>query len=146
MNTIASSTLADMAVQMLERTAMVLAEPAPENADPGEDLRYATIAFAGPSRGTLTVGATEGFLREVAAGLLGVEPEQVNVQAEGLDALKEMANMLGGSVVLALSGQTCEYSLGLPALALNPPQSAQSACTVAADGGVLRVLLDAKAA
>lgn len=91
------------------------------------------------------LAGTEGFLRELAASLLGAEPEEVNVESQGGDALKEMANMVGGSIIMALSGGACEYSLGLPELVANgdaPGASggASAQCTVTTECGTLRVL------
>jgi CheY-specific phosphatase CheX len=141
MKPIESTDLADMTIRILERTAMVLAEPADSDAGQPAPSRFARIAFQGPTNGTLTVCASDDFLCEVAAGLLGAEPSDVDVSVQGLDALKEMANMLGGSVILALSGETCEYSLGLPEIVAAAPAASRTACTVVGDGGVLKVML-----
>lgn len=145
MKTINSSTLTDMTVSMLERTAMMLAEPAPEGDAQPAPTRFARITYSGPSNGTVVLGATEGFLRELAASLLGVEPAEVDVNTHGNDALKEMANIVGGSMILALSGEVCEYSLGLPELTTVPTSvpaapAANAECTVVTDGGPLHVL------
>lgn len=143
MNTITASSLAEMTICMLERTAMVLAEPAPEGHDLPPSTRSARITYRGPSEGTLYLIATELFLCELAASLLGVEIGDVNVDTHGNDALREMANIVGGSVILAMSGEICEYSLGLPELVpqVDSHEGAASAeCTVVTDGGVLRAL------
>jgi hypothetical protein len=147
MKTIDGATLADMTINMLERTAMVLAEPAPEGIEQPPATRFARISYRGPSRGTLLLGATDGFLRELAASLLGVETAEVNIDAHGSDALKEMANIVGGSMILALSGDVCEYSLGLPELVKagqapwpDGDGAARAECIVVAEGGPLRVV------
>ena len=143
MNMITSTSLAEMTICMLERTAMVLAEPAPEGEVFPPPTRSARITYRGPSEGTLFLSATEIFLCELAASLLGVEITDVNVDTHGNDALREMANIVGGSVILAMSGDICEYSLGLPELVLNvetPDGSTSAECTVVTDGGVLRAL------
>jgi CheY-specific phosphatase CheX len=145
MKPINASSLADMTISMLERTAMVLADPASDGDPPPKATRFARISYHGPTRGTLLLSATEGFLRELAASLLGVELNEVDVDSHGGDALKEMANIVGGSMILALSGDVCEYSLGLPELVKSPdmpgfdvaPASAE--CTVVAEGVPLRV-------
>jgi len=147
MNTIDQTTLANMTINMLERTAMVLAEPAEPGADLPRATRFALVDYCGPSRGTLLLSATDGFLRELAASLLGVETSDVDVETHGSDALKEMANIVGGSMILALSGDVCHYSLGLPRLLGDqdvPLRDAGAAtsveCTVVAEGSPLRVL------
>ncbi len=146
MMTINEQTLTDATITALERTAMVLAEPSAVSNGHAPVTRFARIVYSGPSRGTLILGATDQFLRDLAASLLGVEADEVSVEVQGTDALKEMANILGGSVILAMSGETCEYSLGLPeiiAVAEMPKTQdvcGSAECTVVADDGVLRVL------
>ncbi len=146
MNTINETSLAEMTIRMLERTAMVLAEPAEEGAEHPPATRFARINYRGPSKGTLLLGATDGFLRELASSLLGVETTDVNVDTHGSDALREVANILGGSVILALSGDTCDYSLGLPELVAADEASGATGsaervdCTVVTESGTLRVL------
>lgn len=102
----------------LERSAFVFAEPA-DAADVAvlpAPLGYARIKTTGSVSGELHLSASEGFLRELAASLLGVEPEEVDPAAHGADALKEMANMIAGSVVLCCDGENRAYHLGLPEL------------------------------
>jgi|GEM_PF-857275 len=147
MTVLSSDTLIEATVNALERTAMVLAEPA-NDADNHEPVTaYARIAYSGPSSGTLTLAATDGFLCELASSLLGVEPDEVAAGEQGLDALKEMANILGGSIIVAMSGETCEFSLGLPDIitasdtSLGSDAPNQTACIVTTDDGVLRVTL-----
>lgn len=145
MNVITPRTLSDATISALERTAMVLAEPteAPETLAPS--TRFARISYRGPRQGTLILSATDTFLRDLAASLLGVEPSEVSVDEHGTDALKEMANILGGSIILAMSGDVCEFSLGLPEIVSpsdlpRPIHGGESAtCAVVADDGVLRV-------
>lgn len=141
MKTIDATALADMTVSILERTAMVTAEPATEGHVHPRPTRFARIAYRGPSRGTLVVGANDGFLREFAAGMLGIENADVDVASQGDDVLTEMANTLGGSVILALSGDSCEYLLGLPELvpAADVSAATGAACTVVTECGVLNV-------
>jgi CheY-specific phosphatase CheX len=155
MITIDAQTLSYATITALERTAMVFAEPAGNGHEQLEPVtRFARIGFTGPGSGTLVLGATERFLRCLAAGLLGVEPEEVSVEDHGLDALKEMANIVGGSVVLAMSGDTGEYSLGLPEVVSVADMSVPSAtdttasvdCTIVADDGVLRAIWTVNAA
>lgn len=126
---------------------MVLAEQAEGPPPPLEGCRFARISYRGPSEGRLVLAGTEGFVRELAASLLGAEPEEVNVDSQGGDALKEMANMVGGSVIMALSGGACEFSLGLPELVAEGdiagiPGAGTVECAVSTEFGTLRVRWD----
>lgn len=143
MNRLNTQSLAEMAITMLERTAMVVAE----SAEPGVALppttRCAQIVFSGPTRGRLTLCANDGFLRELAAGMLGVETSEVDVDRQGSDALKEMANVVAGSVVFALEGDAQTYSLGLPETVTPgaPEGEAAVSCDLVAEEGVLHITL-----
>ncbi|MFT3684236.1 MAG: chemotaxis protein CheX [Phycisphaerales bacterium] len=145
MTEVTGTRLAEMTIEMLERTAMLLAEPSAAISQRDPLSHVARITFRGPTRGVLHLAASEGFVRELAAGLLGVEPADVDVRSHGNDALREMANIVAGSVILALSGAECEYSLGLPELIGELPSQANaggaSECTVATECGQLRVSL-----
>ncbi len=104
----------------------------------------ARIAYSGPSEGQLILAASEGFLRELASSILGVEPEEVDPDQHGKDAIKELANILGGSAVLELGGAECHYSLNLPELiecSEAPEPGAQGAvCFVETEGEILKVI------
>lgn len=145
-HTITAEVLQNATITALERTAMVFAEPASDADKATKPTRFARIRYSGPSTGTLTLAANDEFVREVASSLLGVDASEVSVEKDGVEALKEMANILGGSVIVAMSGDTCNFSLGLPEVvqatsAQSPADARTSAqCTVAAENSVLRVV------
>jgi CheY-specific phosphatase CheX len=113
-STLTTDQLNEIALTALERSAFVFAEPAASDARMPRPTTFARIRVSGSVRGELHLGASEGFLRELAASLLGVEPEEVDPAAHGSDALKEMANMIAGSVVIRYDGENRAYTLGLP--------------------------------
>jgi hypothetical protein len=108
--------LTEIVTTALERSAFVFAEPAA----PGDlavlpkCAAFALVRTDGSVAGELHASASEGFLRELAASLLVVDPGEVNPEKEGADALREMANMIAGSVTLALDRGDGAFSLGLP--------------------------------
>lgn len=118
MSTFDIDALNEVVATALERSAFVFAEPAA----PGDiavlpkAICYAGIRTTGSVSGKLHLSASEGFLRELAASLLGVEPDEVDPVKQGADALKEMANMIAGSVGLRCDGTARAFSLGLPEL------------------------------
>jgi hypothetical protein len=141
MNTLDANDLSALVIRVLERTAMVPAEAADAATLAPPPTRFARIAYSGPSCGTLTLGATDAFLAEVVSGLLGVEAAEVDLEQHGEDTLTELANTVGGSLIVALSEDRCEYALGLPAVATatDLPAGAPVACRVSAGAGVLSV-------
>ena len=89
MTMLTSQQIADFVIEALERTAFVLAEaidagqatslPAPS--------KYSRISYIGPTSGNVYLAASEGFIRELAASILGVEPEDVD-PSKGLEAVQ----------------------------------------------------------
>ena len=64
--------------------------------------------------------------------LAGLDQHQVT-DAQGDEALRELANILGGSVIYALGGEKCTFSLGLPRLGSSGESNGPS-CTLDAEG------------
>ncbi|MBS0196875.1 MAG: chemotaxis protein CheX [Planctomycetes bacterium] len=115
MNELTAQRLAELTAEALERTAFLISDPV--ETDPAvycKACEGATIRYRGPDTGCVTLNAGEGFLRTLASNLLGVEPEEVEPLTQGVDAIRELTNIVGGSVVAELGGRDCAYSLGLP--------------------------------
>ncbi|MCH8344362.1 MAG: chemotaxis protein CheX [Planctomycetes bacterium] len=146
MNQLDADRLAKLAIQTLERTAFVLAESisAEEAANMPQPTRYSRIAYTGPSCGEVFLAASEGFIRELASSILGVEPDEIDLETQGPDALKELANIVAGSVTLELGGAECRLSLGLPELAdsSDMPSVADQGqqCFLESEGELLKVM------
>ena len=132
MSTLTPERLAELTAQALERTAFMMADQTePNDSALGSATRCARIRYAGPSSGTVVLRTGDEFLRALASNLLGVEPEAIDMATCGEDAMKELTNIVGGSVVLELGGRDCTYSLGLPSLSACPtgtPEAAQTCC------------------
>lgn len=101
----------------LERMAFVLAEPSDVSA--GEALthtgHHSTIEIVGASGSTwLGVSASAGFVRELASGMMGLEPDDVDPDEHGEPTVCELANVFGGELLLALGGDSQPMRLGLP--------------------------------
>jgi hypothetical protein len=108
----------------LERIAFLMAEPAdpPSGGDLASRLApplpaascYARIDYRGPERGEVVLAASDGFAQKLAAGLLGVDTDSPDAASAGRDALRELANIIGGSLICELGGARCPFSIGLP--------------------------------
>lgn len=138
--------LGELAIEALERTAFVVAELADEDFidDLPEAEWFTRIEYSGPQSGAVFLSGSTGFLLELAASLLGVDVDDVTAESEGLDALREMTNIIGGSVVTAIGGEHCELSLGLPGVVASgdlPGQNpAGCTCIMDAEGERLVVI------
>lgn len=148
MRELTSAALVRLASVALERIAFLMAEPAENGAGPDRDApplpaatRFARIDYGGPERGTVVLAASDGCARSVAAGLLGSDPLEVDPATDGQDALRELANMVAGSLICELGGQRCPFSIGLPS-ACGPealPSQATAVATLDVEGERLEV-------
>lgn len=142
MSNITTDRLTDMVTEALERTCFMVSDPSDADAVAAHGYRCthcARIAYSGPGAGHVFVLSSDGFLEELASGLLGCEPDEINLNVEGRDAIKELANIMGGSVILELGGDDCEYRLGLPEETETVPSTPGAECYIESTFGALRV-------
>jgi hypothetical protein len=119
MNVITADSFTGLVAIALERMAFVITEPA--EITPAEVLvdvaACAAVEIAngdgGPAR-TILVAASAGMVREVAAGMMGVGAEEIDVDEHALATVSELANILGGELIMLLTGGDEQLSLGLP--------------------------------
>lgn len=139
-----AGTLNRLVTAALEKTAFVLAEPC-DTADRRsiDGPRLATrITFSGAATGECTLEATHGFVRELTAGFLGCEPDEVDVAVQGQDAMNELANIVAGLVIRELGNATRRIFLGLPTQAAPAPGASGApavSCALDSMGERLRV-------
>jgi two-component system chemotaxis response regulator CheY len=104
--------LDQVVLHSLERIAFILADPCEANVGAGALRRC--IAFKGPGvEGELIIAATKGLAQEAASGMTG--QERAAFDDEDLcKVLDELANIIGGEVVVLLGGREKPFKLGLP--------------------------------
>lgn len=116
MNTVTSDRFAELVSRALERMAFVITEPSP--ATPGEVLAgctaHAILQLGGAKSHTLGVSATAGMVREVAAGMMGLDESEIEVDDHAAATVAELANVLGGELVMQLTAGEEQMGLGLP--------------------------------
>lgn len=104
--------LDEVVLQSLERMAFILADPCEASVDEGALKRR--IDFRGPGVvGELIIAASEGLAREAASGMTGLEAAEFDEEAL-CKVLDELANIIGGEVVVLLGGREKPFKLGLP--------------------------------
>lgn len=146
MSQLTSQRIGQLVIDALERTAFVLAETvdAGEAAQLPKPTYFSRIVYTGPTQGEVLLAASDGFVRELASSILGVEPEDVDAEIEGQDAIKELANIVGGSTILELGGVNCQYSLELPELldgsSIPEPGDSGAASFVESEGELLKIV------
>ena len=116
MNTLTTERIGEVVIEALERTAFVLADAV----DPDEITglgplnNHSRVNFTGDVCGEVHLAATDGFLCELAASLLGIDAGDIDLDSHGRDALSELTNIVGGSIILELGGDEKPYEYGLP--------------------------------
>jgi len=140
--------LAELTSEALERTAMVFADPADSPAPAGVCGFASSVAFTGPMGGRVMLIADEGFVREAAASLLGIDEDEVEPDDDGIEALRELSNIVAGSVVAELGGREQPFTMGLPETvdAKSIPGSSSASCSLETESGLLEVRWYAAAA
>ncbi|MEM1424719.1 MAG: chemotaxis protein CheX [Planctomycetota bacterium] len=137
---ITADSLARLTTHALERTAFMLVDPA-DSADPAQLTRHARIGYTGDAgAGDVFISASEGFALELASSLLGCEPDEIDVEEQGVDAVRELANILAGCVLTSIGGEEHAFRLGLPETAnANPEPGGGVACAMDSMGEPLVV-------
>lgn len=116
MNAEIKNKLNEVLADVLEKQAFMFAEPAEiENlAAPLTENYRASMSFEGPYSGRITLAAPLEMCREIAANVLGIEPDEEISEASAKDSLKEVLNVLCGNLLTALAGSGPEFDISIP--------------------------------
>jgi CheY-specific phosphatase CheX len=76
-----------------------------------------TLSFSGERSGVFRLWAEEGFLKLLAANMLGIEENDADARERRADALREIINIITGNVLTELFGTVAVFELGIPAQA-----------------------------
>jgi len=104
--------------QLIDNTLQQMTALSSETADASAAAnceRSARITYSGASEEALVyISASDGFLREFSAQLLGMRPDDPLLETALDDSLKELANILAGELVVCLGGEADSFELGIP--------------------------------
>jgi len=116
MNAITIDSFAGLTTIALERMAFVCTEPVavPAAEVLGPAVAHAVIDLAGRPNYRVMVTATAGLVREVASGMMGLEPAAIDVEEHGQATVAELANILAGELIMLLTSGDGQLSMGLP--------------------------------
>ena len=83
------------------------------------------ISYHGSVNASVTCWCTRDFAIQLAANLLGIEPDESDAQAAAEDSLREFMNVFVGQLVTAWHGTTDVYTLSIPAISQHagPPSA-----------------------
>jgi len=135
MLTVSTDGLQDLVSNALERMAFVFVEPCGTTA--GEMIAcaaaHSSIELRGAKNYVVTVTATPGFVQEVAAGMMGCDESEIDVDDHGSATVSELANIFGGELVMMMANEDEGMLIGLPRDVTD--EDAGGAADRAGDGG-----------
>jgi CheY-specific phosphatase CheX len=101
---------------VFEKLAFMFGEPTPKDDMPREASEFVEVkmGFTGPSHGSLEMVVPIEMCEEIAANVLGMDPEDDLVRERALDALKEMLNVTCGHILTSTAGEEPVFDLTVP--------------------------------
>lgn len=98
-----------------ENLAFMFGELAEDGPVPAPDRRVmASMRFTGPYGGAIEIAVPFEMCAEIAANVLGVDPDDERISVDPLDALKELLNVTCGHVLTSLAGDEPVFDLTVP--------------------------------
>lgn len=101
---------------ILEQMAFMFGDKAsPDDfRETAEPMLQAQMTYRGNLCGSLSLAVPEAMCPELAANLLGTEPEEAGERHIYIDALKELLNVTCGNVLTAMAGEEPVFDLTVP--------------------------------
>jgi len=118
--------LAVVVTDVLGDLAFMVSDDEPLPPPPGAVWLECEITYRGPQSGTLRCWCTRDFAVQLAANLLGIEPDEGDASTSAEDAVREFMNVLCGQLVTAWHGTSPVFTLSIPTVqeCLIPPAPA----------------------
>lgn len=79
-----------------------------------DDFEGVSLMFDGEWSGEFHLWANSGFTAQAAANMLGIDENGDLARSKGLDAMKELLNMITGNFLTAVYGDIPKFEQGLP--------------------------------
>lgn len=108
--------LRDAFCQVLEKQTFLFADPTDKRRLPQSGPTYtrATMTFRGEPSGALVLAAPHELCRQIAANMLGMEPNDRPAIENGADALQEVLNVTCSHFLTSSAGETPVFDLSPP--------------------------------
>ncbi|HUW81808.1 MAG TPA: chemotaxis protein CheX [Phycisphaerae bacterium] len=111
-----SQLVAQVFCEVMEKLAFMFGEPADKqrSAPPESAYIQTKMTYTGQTSGMLALTVPASLCPQIAANVLGIDPDDDRAVASSLDALKEVLNVTCGHVLTALAGETPVFDLSVP--------------------------------
>lgn len=109
--------LADALLSVLEQVCFMFGERLEERSQAHDSVHEAvqtTMQFSGHRKGTVSLTVPTEMCMELAANVMGVDPDEVHGLENAEDALKEVLNVTCGSLLTAMFGFEPVFDLSIP--------------------------------
>ena len=123
--------LTEVLSSVLEEAAFFMIEPETAPADYDGEVFSATIDFEAVRGGQLRLTASRNLARNLAANMLGIDPNDAEADEQGRNALGEILNVLGGAFITRHFGTKVPFQLGLPTVEDDLPIGRKPTCAAA---------------
>lgn len=103
-------------LSVLEREAFMFGSIiTKDDSIPGDNMQKADLSFKGTdAKGTVSITLPESLSLELAANILGADPDEEFVKKQSHDALGELLNVLCGQFLTTVEGGTPVFDLSVP--------------------------------
>jgi CheY-specific phosphatase CheX len=126
-----SEMLGEVLSSVLEEAAFFMIEPEAAPHDYDGEVFSATIDFEAVRGGQLRLTASRNLARNLAANMLGIDPNDAEADEQGRNALGEILNVLGGAFITRHFGTKVPFQLGLPTVTDELPPGRKPTCAAA---------------
>jgi len=122
----------------LEALAFITLAPAEEPIAPPADATLARVLLNGTESAVLELVAGRSFGLQLAANLLGLEPDDPEIEVRRADALKELINVAAGAIIgTEIANGAAPREIGIPHIEPFATHGAWEAFTAAPGTSVL---------
>lgn len=118
MNETTNTTISEVFLDVVEQLAFMFGDPCDGEEMPCDRGPWAraSIRFESEVSGVISLAVPQELCPEIAANIIGVDPEDVQDPAVAHDSLKEMLNVVCGHVVPVLQPEGADFVLAIPEL------------------------------
>ena len=106
--------LAGVISDVLGNLAFLVSDDQTPQLPPGASWIEGRIAYQGPYSGELRCWCTHNFATQLAANLLGLEPDSKPVADHVCDAVQEFMNIVCGQLITTCHGSSTVFDLSIP--------------------------------
>ena len=107
-------TIIDSFTDVIEKMAFMFVEEAEEDETDADGALKAEMQFSGAHSGFLVIAISHETADELASNVLGVDPDDENIEELRNDALRELLNVTCGNLLTAHYGEEPVFDLSVP--------------------------------